>query len=102
MTLEEVLKTPYGKIVEFLLKNPVLDFSKSEIAEKSGVARTTLYNWWDTLEEQNIVIETRKYQNTQLYKLDGDSEVANKYAELKAELEEQKEEQNTGKKRIKA
>ncbi len=101
MTLEKVLKTPYGKIVEFLLENPVLDFSKTEIAEKSGVARTTLYNWWDLIEEQNIVEETRKYQNTQLYKLNGNSEVVNKYAELKAELEEQKEKQNTSKKRIK-
>ena len=74
------------QIIEFLLENPVMDYSKTEIAELSGISRSTLYRRWDTLEELGILEKTRKYQNTQLYSLNTDSEIVNLLGRLQEDL----------------
>ena len=88
MTLELILDEPIAKIIEFLLENPVMDYSKTDLAEQTGVSRSTLYRKWDILEELSIIRKSRKYQNTQLYKLDTDSSIVNELGRLQRELEE--------------
>ena len=88
MTLELILDEPLAKIIEFLLENPVMDYSKTDLAEQTGVSRSTLYRKWDVLEELSIIQKSRKYQNTQLYKLHTDSSIVNELGRLKRELEE--------------
>ena len=88
MTLELIIDEPLAKIIEFLLDNPIMDYSKTDLAKQTGVSRSTLYRKWDILEELSIIRKSRKYQNTQLYKLDTDSSVVNELGRLKRELEE--------------
>lgn len=87
MTLELMTDGPLAKIIEFLLENPVMDYSKTDLAEQTGVSRSTIYRKWDFLENFSIIKKTRKYQNTQLYKLDIHSPVVNEIGRLKQELE---------------
>lgn len=82
MLREEILDSTTLKVMDFLLDNPVMDYSKKEIAEHAGISRSTLYRKWDTLEELGIVKKTRKFQSTQLYKLNTDSNLVNKIGEL--------------------
>ncbi len=88
MTLELILDEPLAKIIEFLLDNPTMDYSKTDLAEQTGVSRSTIYRKWGVLEELSIVQKSRKYQNTQLYKLDTDSSIVNELGRLKRELED--------------
>ncbi|MFP4052198.1 MAG: winged helix-turn-helix domain-containing protein [Thermoplasmata archaeon] len=94
MTLEIILDKPLAKIIEFLLENPVMDYSKTDLSGQTGISRSTLYRKWDLLEELSIIEKTRKYQNTQLYKLDTDSEIVNELGRLKRKLEEEVELEN--------
>ncbi|MFW6197099.1 MAG: winged helix-turn-helix domain-containing protein [Thermoplasmatota archaeon] len=91
MTLELILDKSLTKIIEFLLENPIMDYSKTDLAEQTGISRSTLYRKWDLLEELSIIEKTRKYQNTQLYKLDTDSEIVDELGRLKRKLEEEVE-----------
>lgn len=68
-----------------------MDYSKTDLAEQTGISRSTLYRKWDLLEELSIIEKTRKYQNTQLYKLDTDSEIVDELGRLKRKLEEEVE-----------
>ena len=72
----DLLIPSVGKVLEFLIENRVFDYSKEEIAEGAGVSRPTLYRIWLFLERNGLLQETRKYQNTQLYKLNEHNELA--------------------------
>jgi len=89
VTLELVLDKPLASIIEFLLENPVMDYSKTDLARETGVSRSTLYRKWNVLEQLSILKRSRKYQNTQLYKLDEDSPMVNELGRLKRTLEEE-------------
>lgn len=86
MGLSQVFDSSLWKIIDFLLENSVLDYSKKEIAEGAGVARSTLYRKWHVLEDLGIVKKTRKYQKTQLYTLNKDSDIVNKLGRLKMKM----------------
>ncbi len=86
MSLKLVFDTSMSEIVDFLLENPIMDYSKTDLANEVGVSRSTLYRRWDVLEELSIIQKSRKYQNTQLYKLDVNSSVVNRLGRLKREL----------------
>lgn len=88
MTLELIMDATLAKVVEFLLKNPVMDYSKTDLANEADVSRSTLYRKWKVLEELSILKKSRKYQNTQLYKLNTDSPVVDELGRLKRRLEE--------------
>lgn len=65
-----------GKVLEFLVENRAFDYSKGEIAEGAGISRPTLYRIWTFLERNGLIKETRKYQNTRLYKLNEQNELS--------------------------
>lgn len=89
MTLEILVYESLAKLVEFLLENPVMDYSKTDLANEVGVSRSTLYRRWDVLEQLSIIRESRKYQNIQLYRLDVDSPIVNELGRLKRRLEDE-------------
>jgi len=74
--LEKVFgSTPTVKVLDVLLDHPNLDYSKKELAEAAGMSEPTLYKIWPRLEELELITETRKYGNAQLYKLNTESEI---------------------------
>lgn len=66
-------RTPKLKVLEFLIEGRELDYSISDIAEGSGIGRTTLFRIWNDLLSLNIVKPTRTIGNAKLFKLNMDN-----------------------------
>ena len=78
--------TPLFKIVDFMVENKGMDFTKKDIAEGAGIARASLFNYWPELENREIVKITRKFGKTKLYTLSSDSPITKKILELETTL----------------
>ena len=61
--------TPKIKVLEFLIEGRELDYSLSDIAEGSGIGRTTLFRIWNDFEKLDFVKQTRTIGNAKLFKI---------------------------------
>ena len=77
---------PLFKIIDFLLENKGMDFSKSDIAKGSGISRASLFNYWNEIEKHNIVKVTRSFGKTRLYTINTKNPVMQKIIELERTL----------------
>lgn len=64
---------PRVRVIDLLLSHPYTEYTKKDMAECSGVARGTLYEFFDKLTEYKLIKPTRKIGNTLLYSIDMDS-----------------------------
>ncbi|KXB07243.1 hypothetical protein AKJ51_01730 [candidate division MSBL1 archaeon SCGC-AAA382A20] len=83
--------SPKVKVLDTLIENPKLDYSKKELAEAAGISKSTLYKLWDELEEEGIVVETRKIGNATLFKLNEDSKIVRELVRFEKRLLRSKE-----------
>ena len=74
--------TPKIKVLEFLIEGRELDYSISDIAEGSGIGRTTLFRIWDDFVELGLVKNTRNIGNAKLYKLNISNPFVRKFVDL--------------------
>jgi len=74
--------TPQIKVLEFLIEGRELDYSISDVAESSGIGRTTLFRIWDDFVELGIVKNTRNIGNAKLYKLNTANPFVRKFVDL--------------------
>ncbi len=79
-------ENPIFKIVDFLIENKGIEVTKKEIIEGAGISRASLFNCWKQLEEQEIVLVTRKFGKTKLYRLNISNPVIKKLLELESVL----------------
>lgn len=79
-------ENPLFRIVDFLIENKGLDFSKKEIIEGAGISRASLFNCWDQLESQEIVVVKRQFGKTRLYSLNSENPIVRKLLELESVL----------------
>ncbi len=77
-------ENPIFKIIDFLIENKGIEVTKKEIIEGSGIARATLFKVWLQIEEQEIVIITRKFGKTKLYTLNAKNPIIKKLLELES------------------
>lgn len=77
---------PLLKIIDFLLENKGLDFSKSDIIKGSGVSRASLFNYWNEIEKHQIVKVTRRFGKTKLYTLNANNIITQKIIDLEKAL----------------
>lgn len=77
---------PLFKIVDFLLENKGMDFSKKDIAKGAEISRASLFNYWSQLEMHGIVKVTRSFGKTKLYTLNSKNPVTQKIIELERTL----------------
>ena len=77
---------PLFNIVDFLLDNKGMDFSKTDIAAGAGISRASLFNYWSEVEKHNIVKVTRSFGKTKLYTLNTKNPVTQKIIELEKTL----------------
>ena len=77
---------PLFKIIDFLLDNKGMDFSKTEIAEGAEISRASLFNYWNELERHGIIKVTRSFGKTKLYTLNSKNPVTQKIIELEKTL----------------
>ena len=77
---------PLFKIVDFLLDNKGMDFSKTDIARGAEISRASLFNYWAELEKHGIVKTTRSFGKTRLYTLNSRNPITQKIIELEKTL----------------
>jgi len=77
---------PLFKIVDFLVDNKGLDFTKKDIAEGAEISKASLFNYWPELEKYKIVKVTRTFGKTKLYTLNTESPITKKILELESTL----------------
>jgi len=67
--LEVFGDNPIMKVLDFLITYQLFDYPLTEIAKNSQVSYSTLQTFWDKLENNKIVIKTRRIGKSDLYKL---------------------------------
>ncbi|MEK6948999.1 MAG: hypothetical protein AABX34_02175 [Nanoarchaeota archaeon] len=77
---------PLFKIIDFLLDNKGMDFSKTDIAKGAEISRASLFNYWRELERHGILKVTRSFGKTKLYTLNSNSPVTQKIIDLEKTL----------------
>ncbi len=78
--------TPISRIMDFLIENKGLDFSKSQISEGAGISRTALFTHWPIIEKFGLVKITRTFGKTKLYTLNSESVFVQQMLELELKL----------------
>ena len=86
LLLQYMGDTPKLRIIDFFLDNRESDYSKKEIIEYTGISKTTFYKVWDGILEFEFLKTTRKYGKAQLYALNPDSTLIQKFKDLDDEL----------------
>jgi len=61
--------TPIVKILDFLLDEWDLDFSKADVARETGVSWKTVNEVWRTLEKFGLVEYTRTVNRAKMYRI---------------------------------
>jgi len=79
-------ENPLFRIIDFLIENKGLDVTKKEIIEGAGISRAALFKYWKQIEEQEIVLTTRKFGKTKLYTLNSKNPIVKKLLELESIL----------------
>ena len=64
---------PQVRVLDFLIENDIFDYSKTQIAELSGISFNTLETLWNKLLGEGILSETRRVGNSQMYHLNKES-----------------------------
>jgi len=67
--------SPKARILDLFLDNPLFEFTRNEIIEAIGIAKTTLYGTLPELEESGVIVETRRIGKASLYRLNDESPV---------------------------
>ena len=76
------IKSPMLKVLDFLMDNESFDYSKTYIAEGSGLSRTTLFKVWPKLEALELITATRTVVQAKMYRLNKQNPIAKKLMEL--------------------
>ncbi|MEA1925445.1 MAG: winged helix-turn-helix domain-containing protein [Candidatus Altiarchaeota archaeon] len=77
---------PGTRMIDFLIDNKGMDYSKTDIAQRAGISRAALFKHWGRIEEFNIVKETRRYGKTKLYTLNTENELVQELLRLESTL----------------
>ena len=80
--LKHLGSTPQLRIVDFFLDNKGSDYTKKEIIKYAGVSKSTLYKIWDDFMQFEILKHTRRYGKAQLYSLNDESLILQKFKDL--------------------
>ncbi len=73
---------PIVKVLDFLIENRIFDYSKTEIARESEIGWSTLHGIWNELEKNGIVIKTRTIGRAEMYKLNTETSIVEKFIDL--------------------
>lgn len=74
------------RIIDFLIDNKGMDFTKKDIAAGAEISRASLFGYWHTLEYYDLVKPTRAFGRTVLYTLNTESPITKKLLELESTL----------------
>src|SRR3989338_11518206 len=98
--LETFGDSPINRVLDFLVVNEDFDYSMTDIAVQSGVGYSTLKLFWNNLEKNNIVIQTRVVGRAKMYKIYLDNPVVKKFRDFYWETTKQKVREEINKKEM--
>lgn len=73
--LDALTRSPQLKVLSVLAERPQEELTKTEIAQKAGIGRTTLYRVWDDLEKMKAISPSRHVGAVTLYRLNPQSSI---------------------------
>jgi len=88
--LETFGDSPTLRVLDFLIVNEDFDYSMTDIANLSSVGYSTLKLFWNKLERNKIVIQTRIVGKAKMYKLNLTNPIVNKLRDFYWETTKQK------------
>lgn len=71
--LEAITKSPQLRVLSILAEKPEEELTKTQIAQKAGIGRTTLYRVWEELEKMRALSPSRQVGAVTLYRLNLES-----------------------------
>ncbi|MGZ7096723.1 MAG: hypothetical protein ACXVHU_09660 [Methanobacterium sp.] len=91
---------PKVKVIDLFISNPQSEYTKTDIANYSGVARSTVYGVIDQLQEYKIIKPTKKVGRSQLYQANVESEITKLIAAFQISFEDMEMDKEVNKKEI--
>jgi Fe2+ or Zn2+ uptake regulation protein len=73
--LDALTRSPQLKVLSVLVERPQEELTKTEIAQKAGIGRTTLYRVWEDLEKMKAIAPSRHVGAVTLYRLNPQSAI---------------------------
>jgi Fe2+ or Zn2+ uptake regulation protein len=84
--MEAVTKSPQLKVLSILAEKPEEELTKTQIAQKAGIGRTTLYRVWEELEKMRALAPSRQVGAVTLYRLNLESSTVQSILSIKKRL----------------
>lgn len=79
-------ENPQTKILDFMADHPDYDYTITELAEKTGVSKPTIYKVIRNLLKEGLVVVNRKIGRTKLYKLNTRNEIVKTILKFEFEI----------------
>src|SRR5208283_4379355 len=84
--MEVLSKSPQFKVYTILAERPQAELTKTEIAQKAGIGRTTLYRVWNDLERMRAIAPSRHVGAVTLYRMNPQSPVVQSFLSITKSL----------------
>jgi Fe2+ or Zn2+ uptake regulation protein len=84
--MEVLSKSPQLKVLTILAQRPQEELTKTEIAQRAGIGRTTLYRVWNDLERMKAVSPSRHVGAVTLYRMNPQSPVVQSFLSITKSL----------------
>jgi len=84
--MEVLSKSPQLKVLTILAQRPQEELTKTEIAQRAGIGRTTLYRVWNDLERMKAVAPSRHVGAVTLYRMNPESPVVQSFLSITKSL----------------
>jgi len=84
--MEVLSKSPQFKVLTILAQRPNDELTKTEIAQKAGIGRTTLYRVWEDLERMKAITPSRHVGAVTLYRMNQQSPVVQSFLNITRSL----------------
>ncbi len=80
--IETFGESPLIKVLDFFLTYQSFDYSKSQVAQETGISRITIESIWEKLIKTKVIIKTRTVGRAELYRLNKQNPKAKALIEL--------------------
>ena len=80
--IKVVGNSPKMRVIDFFVVNSIFDYSKSEVAEATGLSRVTLDKIWSELIDFEVIKKVRIVGRATMYQLNKDSPIAKQLNKL--------------------
>jgi len=85
--LEALTKSPQLRVLSIMAERPEEELTKTQIAQITGIGRTTLYRVWNDLQKMRVLSPSKQVGAVTLYKLNQESPVVQSVMGIKQRLE---------------